>query len=350
MNHSDITDAQVARLPLAGARADLLEEIMATPTLERTESRVPDRRRPHRLVAMVATAAAVSAVAGGSLVLSNRSAPPQSQDPEIVQLYSAADVAAAEETPRFVVDLPGWSINEVYGFAKESGSVTYSDGDRDIEFTWYPASEYRSLYEDRTLGTDRPTEKITVASLPGILVTYTADHDYAVLFEPRGDSVVELRIGASKDFNAWRSEAMVRNVLGHVREVSAEAWLKLMPTSVVTPANESAALTEALADIPLPPGLSKADLSGLGVNERYNFGARVTGEVACGWIGEWVRARDARDDAATARALDALRGARNWAIVKEMGNGGFAGQMLWAIDEVADGRVPPEYRVGLGCD
>lgn len=59
-----ITDDEVRGLPLSEGRAELLEEIMATPVIDRTDASAPGpRRTPAVLAALVAAAAVIAAVA-----------------------------------------------------------------------------------------------------------------------------------------------------------------------------------------------------------------------------------------------------------------------------------------------
>jgi hypothetical protein len=340
MNHPHLTDDDVAQLPLAGARAVLLEEIMSTPTLVRT--RTPQaHRRVRRAIASLGAAAAVAAVITGTFVVTNdaRTTPKQALR------YPAAAIAAAESNPRLALDMPGWKITEVAGFAKTTGSVTYSDGPLSIELTWYDASDYASFYDERTIESAEPVRAIDVAGREGILVTFRPGEDFEVVLEPEGDSFVGLRAQA-----AWNGMEQFKDVLSHVQVVTVDEWLARMPASVVSPVNAAAAVEGGLDGVPLAPGTTVEDYARLvGVNQTDSFYNRLAGEVACAWIEAWGKAHSARDDQAADAAISALEGAETWPVVKDMGAGYFTGSVDWVLTDLRAGRLPPKDNDLFGC-
>ena len=55
------------------------------------------------------------------------------------------------------------------------------------------------------------------------------------------------------------------------------------------------------------PNFDITALGDIGINDRYQFGAQLTGRIGCAWIAEWLRAKQAGDDTALRTAGDALR-------------------------------------------
>ncbi len=106
-----------------------------------------------------------------------------------------------------------------------------------------------------------------------------------------------------------------------------------------------------LADVPLPPGFDTVALNDIGTNDPYQFGARVTSRVGCGWIAERLRAKNAGDTAALQRAADALRGSHEWKVLHQMDEQGDWPEVFWeTADQVAAGNPPAGYRLALGCE
>lgn len=340
MNHQHMTDDQVARLPLAGARAVLLEEIMATPTL--IPAATPKTtHRARRVVGAIGAAAAVAAVITATFVVTNDTR----TTPEQQALYPAAAVAAAENNPRLALDMAGWKITEVAGFANNNGYVTYTNGPLSIELTWYDASEYPSFYEERTTESVEPVQPIDVAGSTGILVTFRAGEDFEAVLPPTGDSFIGLRAQAK-----WNGAAQFKDVLSHVHAVSVDQWLARMPASVVSPVNAEAAVEAGLKDVPLAPGTTIDHYTRLlGVNQQDSFNNRLAGEVACAWIAAWTSAHASGDDSAEKAAVIALEGSASWPVVKDMGPEYFTGSVDWVLRDLRAGRVPSKDSDLFGC-
>lgn len=364
--------ARRTALDLRGAHLALLEEIVATPREETTV-----RSLRHRVVSGIAVAATITAFVGGAAYLNRdrEEAPVRvlpspsdrtSASPEQQIRYTSAVIKAAQENPRMLVDLPGWKATDVYGFAGPEGSITYSDGTRALSFDWYPADQYDTYHRDR-LNVSR-AEAVEVDGQRGDMIHYSA-HDYAVMLPPDGKHFVELRTSipfdgtaifmgneeseqeyAAKFAAAWTGKAAFLEVLTHVKKAGVEDWLASLPAEIVTPERTGAVADAMLADIPLPPGFDKAALGKAGTNDRYQFGAAVTGRVACGWIEEWQRAQKAGDRAAVDAAVKALASSRQWKVLQEMNPKGDYPEAIWAYAaDVAAGREPAGFRGGLGC-
>ncbi|PWR06816.1 hypothetical protein DKT68_21130 [Micromonospora acroterricola] len=339
---------------LDGAAQNLLEEIMSAPTLESVaEPPGPRARRRRTLLSGLASASVAAAVLavlfGVSVVNSDQpadreAAPVTSPTSEATApvAYSAMVLKAAEESPRLLIDQPGWKAVTVYGFAEKEGTIAFRNDKRELAMNWYPAGQYDGYRQDR-LHVSKP-EQVKVDGWAGELFRYTAS-DFAVMLRPRDGSFVELRAGG-----AWTRGEFDR-VLADVVRVDARTWLAALPAEIVTPDRVDERAAGVLADVPLPPGFDTAALGTLGTNDAYQFGARVTSRVGCGWIVEWQRAKQAGDAAAVRRAADALRGSHTWKVLHQMNDEGDWPEVFWkTADTVAAGKLPAGYREALGCE
>ena len=307
-----------------------LEEIMSEPSLDRVVE-PPRRGMVRRIAGALAAATVLAGVLAVSIMLRDHPGDPL-----------AAAMKAAEENPRLLIDQSGWKVTTVYGFAEQQGSIAFSNGAQQLEMTWYPADQYNSYYTDR-LEVSAP-EPVTVDSWPGDLFRYSAS-DFEVMLRPRDAVFVGLRTGG-----AWTRDEF-DEILVHVVRVDVHTWLAALPPEIVTPARVDAQAARALADVPLPPNFDIAALVDVGTNDAYQFGAEVTGRVGCAWIAEWLRAKQAGDDAALERAADALRSSHQWQVLHEMDDKGAWPEVFWEIaDEVVAGNPPADYAQGLGCN
>lgn len=341
-----VRDADPYRRDVAGdldrAEHALLEEIMSEP--------VRKAPRWRGLATAVAAAAAVTGVLVTSAVVrdrpeSGRSAPVVTQPAPANLEFAAAVRQAAERNPRLLIDQPGWKVVHVYGFAEKDGGIGFEDrGGRQLEMNWYPADQYDGYYKDRLRVS--PPEATEVDGWKGARFTYSRT-DFAIMLEPRDGVFAELRTGGG----AW-TLAGLGEVVAEIKRVDVDTWLRALPPEIVTPGRENEAAKKILADVPVPPGFDVAALTGFGTNDAYQFGAKVTGRVACGWIAEWKRAKQAGDEAAQRKAADALRGSHRWKVLNDMNAEGDYPEVLWEYaDETVAGSPPSAQEVdqGLGC-
>ncbi|MFI7576112.1 hypothetical protein [Micromonospora sp. NPDC049497] len=337
---------------LDGAAQNLVEEIMSVPTLDPVAEPPGKRFRARRGVMSGLAGASVAAtlLAGVLTVSIMKSDQPEGRPttPAITSeatdpaAHSAMVLKAAEENPRLLIDQPGWKATTVYGFGEKTGTIAFSDGERQVEMNWYPAGQYDGYHEDR-LHVSKP-EPVKVDGWPADLFRYSAS-DFAVMLRPRDGSFVELRTGG-----AWTRSEFDR-VLADVVRVDARTWLAALPTEIVTPERVDAQAAKVLADVPLPPGFDTSTLGDVGTNDAYQFGAKVTSRVGCGWIAEWLRAKKAGDDAALRRAADALRSSHKWTVLHQMNDEGDWPEVFWeTADKVAAGKPPAQYEEALGCE
>jgi hypothetical protein len=320
----------------------LLEEIMSEPV----------RKAPRRrgLATAVAAAAAVTGLLVTSAVIRDRpesgqAAPVVSRPAPATLEFAAAVRQAAENNPRLLINQPGWKVTHVYGFAEKDGGIAFEEsGGRQLDMNWYPADQYDGYYKDRLRVS--PPEATKVDGWKGARFTYS-ESDFAIMLGPRDGVFAELRTGGG----AWTLTSLDK-VVADIKRVDVDTWLMALPPEIVTPGKEDEAAKKILADVPVPPGFDVAALKGFGANDPYQFGAKVTGRVACGWIAEWKRAKRAGDDAAQRKATDALRGSHQWKILNDMNDDGDYPELLWEYaDRTAAGSPPSEEEVdqGLGC-
>ncbi|HET7054320.1 MAG TPA: hypothetical protein VFI09_10445 [Solirubrobacterales bacterium] len=240
--------------------------------------------------------------------------------------YAAAAVKVAESNPRLLVTAPGWSIIHANSFEAEYGGLTYRDaghpafGPEGLRLTmsWAPASLYRS-----TLREYRPKATVTRSTLLGRQATtfhYRGRPAYVTVLPPQGNVFVTLALPADEHETLLRS----------LRAVSVERWLAAMPPEVVQPAAESGVIAQMLRGVPLPPGLDPSSLAAEGeLTSRFELGRAVAGAVACGWLESWDAATRSGDAATAEAAVEAMSGARHWAVLLQMVHErGFRGDVL----------------------
>jgi hypothetical protein len=331
---------------LQGADRALLDDIVSSPAVTRRPVAARWSGFTRRLAGPIAAAAAVTAVLTVVAIENRADAPPVAAPSAPAGTAPALTpdltLKAAEDNPRLLIDEPGWKATTVYGFAEKTGTIDFSDGDRDLEFNWYPADQYDSYYRDR-LGVSAP-EPATVDGMAGSRFTYSAT-DFAVMLKPRNGLFVEMRTG----IKGW-TRAGFDQVLPHIKQVDARTFLAAMPPEIVTPERAAAAADKVLADIPLPPGFDRSAVENLGANDPYQFGAEVTKVVGCGWIDSWKQARASGDYPRAKRAVEAMSSSHHWKVLKQMESEGAWSQSFWEIaDSMAAGHLVSGYAESLEC-
>ncbi len=332
------TDDDVMALPLDRARQELLEEIMSTPTLHTDNTPAPpaDKPRRTRWLVIVASAAAAAVVVTGPVWWAQRGG-----SESTTGNVSSWAVRAAEDAPRVLVDAPGWEITYVYGFGSPEGELTFSNGSQELDVHWRSAENYDRYFRDRAhVSTGTPVELL---GKPSTMFTY-GEGDYTTIRPVEGDSFLEVRGGVGD-----RSQYLA--VLDQLVFTDVDTWLAAMPPEVVMPAERVETIQGMLEGVRTPPGFDISTIPAEDLGDRYHFGARVTGTVACAWIERWHQATRAGDDAAANAAAAALQSSKQWPILLEMDRQGDYPEVLWEIaDKVQAGRFPVAYKQGLGCD
>jgi hypothetical protein len=240
--------------------------------------------------------------------------------------YAAAAVKVAEANPRLLVTAPGWSIIHANSFEAEYGGLTYRDAGHPafgpdglrLTMSWAPASLYRS-----TLRGYKAQATVTKSTLLGRQATtfhYRGRPAYVTVLPPQGNVFVTLALPADEHETLLRS----------LRAVSVGRWLAAMPPEVVQPVTESNVIAQMLRGVPLPPGFDPSSLKAEGeLTNRFELGQAVAGAVACGWLESWDAATRSGDAAAAEAAVEAMSGARHWAVLLQMVHEkGFRGDVL----------------------
>lgn len=273
--------------------------------------------------------------------------------------FAAAAVAVAEANPRLLVTEPGWKVTRADQFESGQGEITFSDGGHDVSLNWYPARYYRSYLHDRAQVS--PPVSSTLLGRTATTVDYGGG-DYATMLSPEEGLWVELRgqLADKQEYDA---------VLSSLRAVDIDTWLGAMPASVVRPEARADAVDQILQGVPLPPGLDLASLKDeAAVSSHYQLGAKVTGEVTCGWLESWLAATKAGDEATAQAAVTAMATSHDWPVLQQMKGEGAWSSVVWefAADIAAghldtgvagseiypDGRkfdFGPAYATALGC-
>jgi hypothetical protein len=333
---------------LESAGAELRQAIARTPH----DAPAPLPRRPRWAGSRLAVRTAVVAVLGAAAIAVAASVGVDRLGGGTQPAWAAELVRVAEASPRILVGAEGWALVRADEFTEGEGEITFARGADRADLRWNPDDDHRRLVEDRRASADLDT---TAPVLGGtaVVIRYTDSNAYVAMWR-QGGSSLEFRDDATtlEDFTA---------LLASLRVASVDEWLGAMPESVVRPDARAAAVQEMLAGIPIPPGFDLAGLragDGL-VRDRYQLGARVSGAVACAWIGRWVAARESGDAAGAEAAVAAMATAREWPVLLAMKAEGDYPEVLWelaaAMPEdaaVSGGRpmtIAESYEAALGC-
>ncbi|MBA2715925.1 MAG: hypothetical protein H0U51_02540 [Propionibacteriales bacterium] len=206
---------------------------------------------------------------------------------------------------------------------------------------WRSAENYDDYFQDRThVSSGTPVELLGKAST---MFTYGAGN-YTTIRPVEGESFLEVRGGVG-DRSAYLA------VLEQLVLTDVDTWLAAMPPAVVMPAERDETIAEMLEGVRTPPGFDLGTIPADELGDRYHFGARVTGTVACAWVERWQQSTRAGNEAEAAEAAAALQSSKDWPILLEMNDQGDYPEVLWEIaDKVSAGHFPVGYKQGLGCD
>jgi hypothetical protein len=272
--------------------------------------------------------------------------------------FAAAAIRVAEANPRLLITAPGWQIVRADEFETDSGELTFSDGSRRFEVHWYPAKYYGDYLRDRA--TESTPDHGTLLGQRASTIEYSPE-EYATMLSPQGSVFVELR-------GRLGSKPAYDEILRSLRSVDVETWLGAMPPSTVRPEARSDAIDRMLQGMPLPPGFDAAGLkSEDSIAAQSTLAIKVGNAVACGWVESWIAARAAGDEAAAARAVEAMSNSADWPLVREtkvpwFGNYKIAAKQLRAgkldrsdlsYEVRTDGRTfgfGPAWKLNLGCE
>lgn len=338
-----LTDEAVARLPIQGGRAALLEEILATGASADDPARVYEelRRRRRRWQLPAVAAAVVAVLVMGSAWWAG------SRTDDVHPRPPAAIVSAPPATPtpyRAVLDADGWRLDSSYEDPDgRTGELGYSRGAATLKIDWYPASGYADRYANRRLLTDPPSDgtPVEVLGLPSHLWAYSAD-DHTVLRPVQHGHFLEIR-GSGMDERSY-----VR-VLHRLLLVDADGLEAALPDGFVSRGERSSQVASMLDGIarfarPLLPASVGRDGITTVQSDPVQVGSDVATQVACAWIAQYADARRRGDRAGAAEAVEVMRTSREWPVLRGMKDQSDVPEWVWVqADEMAAGRVPPGW-------
>lgn len=339
-----ITDDAVSGLPLAAARAELLEEIMSVPVeTDRTddtaassaaEQPTPIRasRSARRWVAAVGAAAAAAALVAvpSWLLTRDEPAPP----PQVATVPTAREWV--------VLDAPGWSVDDVFVDDDGVNEVQYTNGSMSLQVNLRPADAYADYVEDRQQIDAPRVDEGTPVELLGKPARWWAygGQDRTAIGEVDGRVFPEVRA------DGMGRQAYL-DLLTRLSWTDTAGFEATLPAEFVTSDESTEVVAAMLRGIPLAPGAAVPSST---EKDPYALGADVAAQVVCPWLGQFEQATRDGDTAAATQAQDALAGSRDWAFLKDMQAEGGYPDVVWEMtDQVAAGTVPEGYREGLGC-
>ncbi len=337
-----ITDQEVARLPLSAGRADLLEEIMATPRLDHADHR--PRRTPPGWAVAAAAAAAVAAIVivpnlGGD---AGPAVEPRADDPPSQRIVGSREIQAAPAGPevrgvtggRYVgLEMAGWDVEALYeGFGQLT--IGWSRGDQQLEINRIPDDLYQGYLADRMrIG---PAQVTTVLGHEGTTWAYTRT-DHATMTEPADGFYFEIRAGGMP-------LPKYRELLDTLVQTDEAGFYEGLPEGTVSPMNHDEAIRDLLREVPVPEGFGIDDVRLDGFASPYHAATAVAGSVGCAWLDVYAGGSPAQQK----QALAAFDGSVDWPVLTGVDAEGDYPEVFWMIaDDLRDGRTAAELRPGI---
>ncbi|MFI7585783.1 hypothetical protein ACIB24_01765 [Spongisporangium articulatum] len=250
-----------------------------------------------------------------------------------------------------VVDLPGWRTtmrSESNGYQ----DTRYAKGSQSVEINRGPAKDHQGYVDDREAG-DMETSTASALGQEGPLYTYGENERYELILPPVQGLFMYIDVeGAS------RADAL--DILAALKYADRTTWEKQLPDDFVTPGAEVETAQQMLIGVPLPKGLTAKKLAEGYDRDYYQFGAHVAGQVACGWIKDWIDAGRDGDKAERKQAAQALASSHDWSVLLKMNPDGDYPEVLWELADAVNGShvlyggpdgptVESAYRDALGC-
>ncbi len=351
-----ITDHEVSRLPLAAAKNELLQEILAT-ELRDDAVLAPERRRlPGWAVAGTAAAAVglVIAVPAGIGVLGEGGGGGVAADPtatlSATVSASPSPSTAPTQTPTVpappavpgglyaVVALPGWRLTDAYGDGSSLDLSFAGPGGQSLNVTAYPASAHSDYVADRadddTIG-DRGS--LGVLGRPARIFDYSTN-DHEALRQPEGQRFLGFR-------GSGLSEQEFAEALAGLVQTDAAGFAAYAPGEVRGPVEVEEDMPELLRGVDLPPGFDTATIRLTGFNDDYQTRAQIAGAIGCAWLGYADRGPRARE-----LAIAAFDASRHWQLFDGMAEEGDYPEVFWSTaDSLRDEPETPasEWSPGL---
>ncbi|ADB33206.1 hypothetical protein Kfla_4159 [Kribbella flavida DSM 17836] len=306
-------DETVRQLAADDAVSDLLEDIISTDTP------TPKLRRSvrRRTVVLAAAAAAVAvALTGVFFPRGNPAAP--------VSAYGAEFRAVTDATPRLLLDDPAWKLTDVPVFTADDGEIKFGRGKQELQVNWRPAKQYAD-YLRGTQDPGRPSRGMSIELLgqTGMVYETGKPTDLTTILPATGRYFLTIRADVG-------SQAAYRSLVAKLKTVDTDTWLDAMPDTIVKQSDAPRVIDEMLADVPVPNSFDRTPFLKILVLARYQFGAKLTGAVSCGWLAQWNAAKKAGDAEKMQEAVTALAGSRSWKILQEMDKQGGWSYWIWA--------------------
>lgn len=328
------TDDAVAALLLYDGRAELLEEIMSVPVIDRVSATRPDPTSRPRWVSAFAAAAVVAALIAIPVWLVND----EGKDGESQRFATEAEEA---DDRAILEDAVGWRVVHVDEH-DGGGELDYArDRGESIEISWRSADAYEGYLEDRAdVSAPDPVELFGLMSQA---FHYSAT-DHTVIRPPDSGHFFEVRISGVS-----RTEFV--DLLGQLRRVDEAQFGEELSRHVVTSIEELGTIARMLSDIEAPVGFDPESILVPGeFNQRYTVGVRVTEAVTCAWLDRYEAGLQSGDDAQVQRAVDAMAGSRGWAVLREMERTGDWPAVIYeTADAMAAGDPAAEIRERSVC-
>jgi hypothetical protein len=209
---------------------------------------------------------------------------------------------------------------------------------------WRPAGQYAGyLRGTQDPGSPSRGTKIELLGQTGTVYETGKPTDLTTILPAKGRYFLMIRADLG-------SQAAYRSLVAKLKTVDTDTWLDAMPDTIVKQSDAPRVVDEMLADVPIPAGFDRTPFLKILVLSRYQFGAKVTGAVACTWLDQWADARQTGDAAKLAQARAALTGSRDWKILRELDRQGGWADAVWAAAEAVNGkRDLDNARNGMGC-
>ena len=308
---------------LAGAVADLREEVLVTPRLMAPPARRSDGAAGGRRLVV---AAALAVFVAAFVVVGGRGGDEDAA-------WAAEEVAFAEASPLLLLDADGWEVTRADQQPGLGGEMTFALDDEKLELSWRTDGANSAL--------DRYLDLVEEVSTLGTSVSVLRDAGSEVHVATWSSAGADLELWGSMDADHFVQ------LLRALRVVDANTWLSALPASTVKAIDRTRVVAEMLADVDVPPGFGPAELltADAQIRDRYQLGAQVSSAVACAWLERWYAAEAAGDRAAMDAAAAAMAGSHGWAVLAEMDPNGAYPETLW---EVADSMVAGNPSTGGG--
>lgn len=331
MEAANPVDDSIATDPaIESAQTEFLDALVETP--REAPVSTPTRRRSRwnsPLPRLGIVAAAACAIAVAFLVSGSGSDSTTGTALTTGTAWGAEQVRFAEASPLILLD--GWNVVDANEESETTGEMSFryrsevrqvlteADSLRAADLFWkdVPLSE---------MVRDRAYEATTITTAPVLGKTakvFMYDHTY--LGEKLTDPPVELAAALwSQDGQVIELRTKVHDLesfkerLASLRKVDVDEWLSALPARSIPVADRPAVVDKMLRGVELPRGFDTSDLRTMNLTkDRDVLAWDVADTATCAWFAEWAKARRQGDEGAVQAAVDAMRGSKDWPVVKK---------------------------------